>query len=103
MIVRKSYPELIANHVKPLKTLLKVGMDGSPARYNASEKEMRFANGSTILFRYCDAEKDVDRYQGTEVDVLFFDEATQLSEEQMKRLMPVFEESTTFRTGHTTP
>ena len=86
MIVRKSYPELIANHVKPLKELLKCGTPDAIAKYNASEKEMRFMNGSTILFRYCDTEKDVDRYQGTEVDVLFLDEATQLSDEQIKKI-----------------
>jgi hypothetical protein len=86
MIVRKSYPELIANHVKPLKELLRCGTPDAIAKYNASEKEMRFLNGSTILFRYCDTEKDVDRYQGTEVDVLFLDEATQLSDEQIKKI-----------------
>lgn len=86
MIVRKSYPELIANHVKPLKEILRCGTPGSAAKYNTSNKEMRFINGSTILFRYCDSESDVDRYQGTEVDVLFLDEATQLSEEQIKKI-----------------
>ena len=86
MIVRKSYPELIANHVKPLKEMLRCGSKDAVAKYNSSEKEMRFLNGSTILFRYCDTEKDVDRYQGTEVDVLFLDEATQLSEDQIKKI-----------------
>lgn len=86
MIVRKSFPELTANHIKPLKELLKCGTKDSAARYNDSKKELVFPNGSEILFRYCDTEKDVDRYQGTEVDVLFLDEATQLSEEQMKKI-----------------
>ena len=86
MIVRKSYPELIANHVKPLKEMLKCGTPDAIAKYNTADKEMRFKNGSTILFRYCDTEKDVDRYQGTEVDVLFLDEATQLSEDQIKKI-----------------
>ena len=86
MIVRKSFPELIANHVKPLKEMLKIGSKDAVAKYNESKKEITFPNGSEILFRYCDTEKDVDRYQGTEVDVLFLDEATQLSEEQMKKI-----------------
>lgn len=86
MIVRKSYPELIANHVKPLKKLLRCGTKNALAKYNTSDKEMRFPNGSTILFRYCDTEKDVDRYQGTEVDVLFLDEATQLTREQIEKI-----------------
>ncbi len=87
MIVRKTYPELIANHVDPLKSMLKCGTKGAVAKYNKTDKEMRFTNGSVILFRYCDHEDDVDRYQGTEVDVLFFDEATQLSEAQMKKIV----------------
>jgi hypothetical protein len=86
MIVRKTYGELKANHIKPLKSLLKCGTDEEIARYNDSNKEMIFPNGSEILFRYCDTENDVDRYQGTEVDVLFLDEATLLSEEQMKKI-----------------
>lgn len=86
MIVRKTYPELIANHVKPLKLMLKCGTANAIARYKEADKEMHFLNGSEILFRYCDKEKDVDRYQGTEVDVLFIDEATQMSEEQLKKI-----------------
>lgn len=86
MIVRKSFPELTANHIKPLKEMLRCGAKDAVAKYNDSKKEITFPNGSEILFRYCDTEKDVDRYQGTEVDVLFLDEATQLSEDQMKKI-----------------
>lgn len=86
MIIRKTYPELIANHIKPFKELLKIGSSDSIAKYNDSKKEITFLNGSEILFRYCDAENDVDHFQGTEVDILFLDEATQLSEDQMKKL-----------------
>ncbi|MBR1565119.1 MAG: phage terminase large subunit, partial [Oscillospiraceae bacterium] len=48
--------------------------------YNDSEKKITFPNGSTILFRYLDTESDEGRFQGTEVDVLFIDEATQQPE-----------------------
>ena len=87
MIVRKTYPELIANHIKPLKETLMIGQKGSIAKYNDSKKEITFMNGSTILFGYCDSDKDIDRYQGTEVDVLFIDEATHHSEEIIKKFM----------------
>lgn len=87
MIVRKSYPELTENHIKPLKDMLHIGKPGYDiAKYNDSKKEITFINGSQILFRYCDNERDVDRYQGTEVDVLFLDEATQLSVDQIDRI-----------------
>jgi hypothetical protein len=56
------------------------------ASYNDSKKNITFPNGSRVLFRYCDHEKDADRFQGTEVDVLFIDEATHQSEEKMKKL-----------------
>ena len=80
MIVRRTYPELRANHINPLKTLL-----GDCADYKESTKEFTFPNGSVILFRHCENASAVDKYQGTEVDVLFLDEATQLTEEEYDR------------------
>lgn len=80
MIVRRTYPELRANHITPFKAYI-----NGIARYNEATKELRFINGSVILFRYAANEKDLDKYQGTEVDVLFLDEATQFTEEQFDR------------------
>ena len=82
-IVRKTYPELTANHIKPLTKEIQKKM----ARYNDSKKEFRFVNGSEIIFRYLDTDKDLDRFQGTEFDILFLDEATQFSEDQYKMLI----------------
>ena len=87
MIVRRTYPELYANHIKPLKEVLKTGTKGSIAKYNDTKKEITFKNGSTIVFGYCEHDKDIDRYQGTEVDILFIDEATHHSEEIIKKFM----------------
>lgn len=86
MIVRKTYPELIENHVKPLKKLLHIGEEGCPIRYNDSRKEITFPNGSVILLRFCSNEADCDRFQGLEIDTLFLDESTQLTEEMIKKL-----------------
>lgn len=86
MIVRKSFPELEANHVSPFRKLLKIGAPGCPFRYNESKKILTFPNGSTIRFAYCERDSDTDRYQGTEVDVLMLDEATQLTEQQIHDL-----------------
>ena len=89
MIVRKTYPELQENHILPLCELLHV-YDEDPERrlalYNDQKKHIVFPNGSRILFRYCDNDTDAQRFQGTEVDVLFVDEATQQSEERMDKL-----------------
>lgn len=82
MIIRRSYPELYANHIKPFKRML----PKEAYRYNDSKKEITFPNGSQIVFKYCANEKDLDNFQGTECDVLFIDEATQFTEEQFKIL-----------------
>ena len=88
MIVRRTYGELRANHIVPLCALLRCGASDRErlAVYRETKKEISFPNGSVILFRYCARERDADRFQGTEVDVLFVDEATQQTEEQMDRL-----------------
>ena len=81
LIVRRTYPELINNHINILRTEL-LGI----ARYNDKDKVLKFGNGSTINFQYCAKDGDLDRMQGTEYDVIFLDEATQLSEHQMKTI-----------------
>ena len=79
LIVRKTYPELQENHIKPLTELLNCygKKEERFASYNDQKKEIRFPNASSIIFRYLETEKDAERFQGTEVDVLFLDEATQ--------------------------
>ncbi len=80
-IVRKTYAELINNHV----TFLQAELNGI-ARYNKTEKTFYFPNSSTIAFRYCAADGDLDQYQGAEYDVIFLDEAGQLKEEWIKKI-----------------
>ena len=80
MIVRRTYPELRANHINQLREIL-FGV----AKYNENNKEFKFGNGSVILLRNCENSTAVDKYQGTEVDVLFLDEATQLTKEEYDR------------------
>lgn len=81
LIIRKTYPELEENHIKILRAMLK-----GIAKYNEKHKRMVFPNGSTITFRYCQNDKDVDNFQGTQWDVIFFDEATLLSENQLTQI-----------------
>lgn len=81
LIVRRTYPELINNHINILRSEL-LGI----AKYNDKDKVMKFSNGSTINFMYCAKDGDLDRLQGTEYDIIFLDEATQLSEYQMKTI-----------------
>lgn len=82
LIVRRTYPELLNNHIN----FLIMELNGI-ARYNRTDKMFTFGNGSTIKFGYCKDDGDLLQYQGAEFDVIFLDEATQLSEYQMKTIV----------------
>ncbi len=83
LIIRRTYPELVNNHVNPL--LLELH---GIAKYNKTDKCFSFPNGSTIKFGYCNNDGDLGQYQGAEYDVIFLDEATQLREEWIRRIIP---------------
>ena len=82
LIVRKTYPELINNHINPLRGELNTKI----ARYNKQEKMFFFSNGSTIKFGYCANDGDLEQYQGAEYDVIFLDEATNLRQEWIEKI-----------------
>lgn len=80
-IIRRTFPELEANHIRVMKQrLLPTGL----CKYNAQEKRLTFTNGSTIEFRFAQREDDLSKFQGQEWDVIFIDEATQWTEEELK-------------------
>lgn len=81
MLVRRTYPELRQNHIIPLKEML-----SDIAVYRETARDMTFECGSVISFRYCRNVSDLDKFQGTECDVLFIDEATQFTEEMYDRM-----------------
>ena len=81
LIVRRTFPELVNNHINQLRDELH-GL----AKYNKTEKVFTFPNGSTIKFGYCNNDKDLDQYRGAEYDVIFLDEATQLQEMWIKKI-----------------
>lgn len=81
MLVRRSYDEVKGNHLSQL-----LAEYGAVCRWSEGEKTLWFPRGSFIKFGYCDAESDVQRYQGQEYDVIAIDEATQLSEMQFAAL-----------------
>lgn len=81
LIVRRTFPELVNNHIEFLRTEL-FGI----AKYTENKKVFTFSNGSTIKFGYCNNDKDLDQYQGAEYDVIFLDEATQLQEMWIKKI-----------------
>ena len=78
LIVRRTYPELTNNHILPLRSML-----NGVIKYNDRDKRMVFPNGSSINFGYCASDADLLRYQGQEYDLIYIDEATQLTEYQI--------------------
>jgi len=75
LITRKTYRELLNNHILPLTAIL-----GEIAVYNRSDKCFTFPNGSSIWFGYCACDADLGQYQGAEYDIWFADEAGQFPE-----------------------
>lgn len=82
LIVRRTFPELHENHTKRLRAAYASMPETFQPRYNEGEKAFTFPWGSRIKLGYCSDEGDVLQYQGQEYDVLFLDEATQLTEYQ---------------------
>lgn len=82
LIVRQTYPELQQNHIEPMLIRLQ-GL----AKYNRTDKQFSFPNGSKIKFQYCKNDSDLKNFQGVQYDLVFIDEATNLSEYQLKAIV----------------
>lgn len=78
LLIRRSYPELQENHIRPMRELLHANPE--VAVYCEKEKCFDFSCGSTLLFGYLADRGDLLRYQGGNFDVVAFDEATQFDE-----------------------
>lgn len=76
LIMRRTYPELEENHIRPIVKMTPQEI----ARYNGSTRMMTFYNGSTIKFGHWSGEVSEQEYQGQEYDWIFIDEATQFTE-----------------------
>lgn len=82
LIVRRTYPELQANHIEPLLRLVPREI----AEYNATHRAMYFKNGSLIKFGHYGGTISEGEYQGQEYDWIFLDEATQFSQRDFRYL-----------------
>lgn len=81
LLMRRTFPELLENHVRPLQAML-----AGTATYKATENAFLFPNGSLLKMGYCATEADVYQYQGQEWDVIILEEATHFTETQMQFL-----------------
>lgn len=75
LLMRRTYPELEANHIRPLQRELK-----GIAVFKDAKKLFQFPNGSFIKLGHCDSDKIAISYQGQEYDIIIFEEATLFSE-----------------------
>ena len=71
---RRTYAELKESLMAELADLGYASALG--ASWNGSEYELRFPNGSLIMFRYAETVKDATRRQGGQYQLLIFDERT---------------------------
>lgn len=71
---RRTYPELKESLLAELADMSYASALG--ASWNGTEYELRFPNGSLIMFRYAETVKDATRRQGGQYQLLVFDERT---------------------------
>lgn len=80
-IFRRTYDDLIKNHIEGPKGFLALLADWQNAGFcKIVESEIRFWNGSKIYLCHCEHEKHRFKYQGSEIHVLLIDELTLFTE-----------------------
>lgn len=82
-IFRKTYPELEANHIRPLFQ----AFPELRQYYHESKKILTLPNGSELQFCHCKNEADIGLYQGREFHDLAIDEAGQWTEAMFRTLL----------------
>lgn len=82
-IFRKTYPELEANHIRPLFQ----SFPELRTFYQESKKLLTLPNGSELQFCHCKNEVDIALYQGREFHDLAIDEAGQWTEATFRTLL----------------
>lgn len=82
---RRHYKDLIKNHIEGptgfAAMLAPLVLEGS---VKISKLEIQFSNGSKIYLNHCEHDKDRFNYHGTEMHVLFIEEATQFPEKVIR-------------------
>ena len=82
-IFRRTFPELEANHIRPL-------FQEHPYLrqfWSESKRLLSLPNGSTLQFCHCSNEDDIGLYQGREISDLGIDEAGQFTEGMFRTLL----------------
>ncbi len=88
-IFRRLSDDLLRNHMMGaggFYALLDKWLADGTVVFNGSKNCLKFKNGSVIWLCHCQYEKDVQKYQGAEFHILFFDELTHFTEYQYRFL-----------------
>lgn len=93
LMIRCHYPELEENLINPILRWLPAEIYS----YNGTKHLLTFTaelGGSTIKFGHYDGDAAESEYQGTEYDIIFIDEATQLSERAFQYIKTIMRGTT---------
>lgn len=82
IIFRRTFPDLNRSVVGPLLEEIPQEL----GRYNRSEHKWYFHNGSTLELGHLQTAKDLDKYQGAELQFIVFEEATHFTAYQFRYL-----------------
>lgn len=88
-IFRRTYPDLWKNHMEGptgFPALLAEWEQNKWVKINHGDGAITFWNGAKIFLCHCQYDKDVTKYQGAEMHVLFMDELTHFSAYQYRFL-----------------
>lgn len=88
MIFRRTYPELLDNHILPMFREFPAleHADNKSYGYNKGEKNLTLPNGSVIMFRYGENERAIEGFLGKEFQDIVVDQAEALTEREIQYL-----------------
>jgi hypothetical protein len=82
MIFRRTYPELLDNHILPMWREFPWLEKG----YNKGEKNLTLPNGSIVMFRYGENQRAIEGFLGKEFQDIVIDQAESLTELELQYL-----------------
>jgi hypothetical protein len=82
IIFRRTFPDLNRSVVGPLLEEIPQEL----GYYHRSDHKWYFTNGSTLELGHLQSAKDLDKYQGAELQLIVFEEATHFTEHQFRYL-----------------
>ena len=85
MIIRSTFPELESVFITPLENRFPSTLFGY--KYLTQKNQAKFNNGSVIRFRSIESERDALKVQGVEYQLLIVDEAPNMEEMVLRKLL----------------